>query len=167
MNKRTKKNLSVEAASLRLQNYCAYTERTKQEVQKKMQGYGLSEGDAEIVMEKLIKAGFINETRFVKSFAGGKFRIKKWGKRKIEMEMKKKGISGELIEKGLNEVTENDYQETLDELLEKKWKLIMRSAKEDEDYEAKQKRKQKLMRYALQKGYEMDMVVKSVKKMKI
>src|ERR1700752_4094496 len=85
MNKRTKKNLSVEAASLRLQNYCAYTERTKQEVQKKMQGYGLSEGDAEIVMEKLIKAGFINETRFVKSFAGGKFRIKKWGKRKIEM----------------------------------------------------------------------------------
>jgi regulatory protein len=167
MNKRTKKNLSVEAASLRLQNYCAYTERTKQEVQKKMQGYGLSEGDTEMVMEKLIKAGFINETRFVKSFAGGKFRIKKWGKRKIEMEMKKKGISGELIEKGLNEVAETDYQETLDELLEKKWKLIMRSAKEDEDYEAKQKRKQKLMRYALQKGYEMDMVVKSVKKMKI
>jgi len=167
MNKRTKKNLSVEAASLRLQNYCAYTERTKQEVLKKMQGYGLSEGDAEMVMEKLIKAGFINEIRFVKSFAGGKFRIKKWGKRKIEMEMKKKGISGELIEKGLNEVTEADYQETLDELLEKKWKLIMRSAKEEEDYEAKQKKKQKLMRYALQKGYEMDMVVKSVKRMKL
>src|SRR5581483_3393601 len=165
MNKRTKKNLSVEAALLRLQNYCAYTERTKQEVQKKMQNYGLSEGDAEIVMEKLIKAGFINETRFVKSFAGGKFRIKKWGKRKIEMEMKKKGISGELIEKGLNEVTETGYQETLDELLDKKWKLIMRSAKDEEDYEMKQKRKQKLMRYALQKGYEMDMVVKSVKKM--
>ena len=167
MNKRTKKNLSVEAALLRLQNYCAYTERTKQEVQKKMQNYGLSEGDAEIVMEKLIKAGFINETRFVKSFAGGKFRIKKWGKRKIEMEMKKKGISGELIEKGLNEVTETGYQETLDELLDKKWKLIMRSAKDEEDYEMKQKRKQKLMRYALQKGYEMDMVVKSVKKMKL
>ena len=167
MNKRTKKNLSVEAASLRLQNYCAYTERTKQEVLKKMQGYGLSEGDAEIVMEKLIKAGFINETRFVKSFAGGKFRIKKWGKRKIEMEMKKKGISGELIEKGLNEVTENDYQEALDELLEKKWKLIMRSAKEDEDYEVKQRRKQKLMRYVLQKGYEMDIVIERIKKMKI
>ncbi|HTA83081.1 MAG TPA: regulatory protein RecX [Bacteroidia bacterium] len=167
MNKRTKKNLSVEAASLRLQNYCAYTERTKQEVLKKMQGYSLSEGDAEIVMEKLIKAGFINETRFVKSFAGGKFRIKKWGKRKIEVEMKKKGISGELIEKGLNEVTENDYQETLDELLEKKWKLIMCSAKEDEDYEVKQRRKQKLMRYVLQKGYEMDIVIERIKKMKI
>jgi regulatory protein len=167
MNKRTKKSLSVDAALLRLQNYCAFTERTKLEVTKKMHGYGLSPEDAEIAMQKLINAGFINESRFAKSFAGGKFRIKKWGKRKIEMEMKKKGLSGDLIEKGLSELSENDYLETLDELLKKKWKLIMRTAEEEESYEAKQVKQQKLMRYALQKGYEMDIVLKKVREMKL
>jgi len=167
MNKRTKKILSVDAALLKLQNYCAFTERSKLEVTKKLKLYNLSPEDSEKVMERLTKAGFINEQRFAKSFVGGKFRIKKWGKRKISMEMKKKGIAKDLIENGLSELPENDYLETLDELLQKKWKQILRSVKENDDYEAKQKRRQKLIRFALQKGYEMDIVMGRVKKLQL
>jgi regulatory protein len=164
MNKRTKKTLSVDGALLRLRKYCAFTERSKEEVKRKLQNYIMAPGEPEQVMESLIKDGFINELRFAKAFAGGKFRIKKWGKRKIEVEMKKKGLSEELIEKGLNELAENDYEAMLDELLQKKWKLIMRSAKDTESYEGKQANQQKLIRYALQKGYEMDIVIERIRK---
>jgi len=165
MNKRTKKTLSVDAVLLRMQNYCAFSERSTEEVRKMMKDFDLNPADAWTVLERLTKAGFINEARFAKSFAGGKFRIKKWGKRKIEVEMKKKGLSEELIEKGLNELPEKDYTDTLDELLKKKWAQISRKEVEKDDYEAKQKNRQKLIRYALQKGYEMDLVMERVKKM--
>ncbi|HTB06161.1 MAG TPA: RecX family transcriptional regulator, partial [Bacteroidia bacterium] len=86
MSKRTKKTLSVDAAVLRLGKYCAYTERTLDEVNKKLKELEVSEEDAKIVIERLTKQGFINEKRFAESFARGKFRIKKWGKRRIKME---------------------------------------------------------------------------------
>jgi len=164
MNKRTKKTLSADAALLRLQNYCAFRERSTEEVRKKILEFGLNPSEAWTVLEKLTKAGFLNEDRFARAFAGGKFRIKKWGKRKIEVEMKKKGLSEELIEKGLNELPEKDYSDTLDDLLKKKWAQIARKGTDTKDYETRQKNHQKLIRYALQKGYEMDLVMQKVNK---
>lgn len=163
MSKRTKKTLSLDAAVLRLGKYCAYTERTLEEVNKKLEALEVSEEDAKIVVERLTKQGFINEKRYAESFARGKFRIKKWGKRRIKMEMRKKGLSDELIEKGLKELPEEDYSTTLDELLQKKWKQIQRSSANDKEINYK---RQKLIRYALQKGYEMDLVMERIKVLK-
>ena len=167
MSKRTKKTLSVDAAMLRLGKYCAYTDRTLDEVNKKLEELEVSEEDAKIVVERLTKQGFINEKRFAESFARGKFRIKKWGKRRIKMEMRKKGLSDELIEKGLKELPEEDYSTTLDELLQKKWKQLQRSVVKDKTKDINAYNRQKLIRYALQKGYEMDLVIGRVKAIKL
>jgi regulatory protein len=167
MSKRTKKTLSVDAAVLRLGKYCAYTERTLDEVNKKLEELEVGEVDAKIVVERLTKQGFINEKRFAESFARGKFRIKKWGKRRIKMEMRKKGLSDELIEKGLEELPEEDYSTTLDELLQKKWKQLQRSIVKDKTKDVNAYNSQKLIRYALQKGYEMDLVMDRIKALKV
>ncbi|MGP8216454.1 MAG: regulatory protein RecX [Bacteroidia bacterium] len=166
MDKRTKKKLSADNALLRMGKFCAYRDRSMDEVKKKLKSLDVSPADAKIVMEKLTKQGFIDENRFAKSFAGGKFRIKKWGRKKIEIEMKKKGISEELIEKGLKQLPEKEYLDTLDSLLQKKWKQIMQRHERMEttdNYETKQHNQQKLIRFALQKGYEMDLVMERIK----
>ena len=100
MDKRTKKTLSDEALLLRIRKYCALRERSIKEVSKKLFELGVLEDKALLIIEKLKEEGFLNENRYVSAFARGKFRNKKWGRKKIEMELKKQGIAKELLAKG-------------------------------------------------------------------
>ena len=98
-----KKQLSPEQATVKIRHYCAFQERTHQEVKIKLSSYGLSWADANQIMSSLIEEGFLNEERFAKSFVGGKFRMKGWGRKKIEMELKKRQVSSYSIQKALRE----------------------------------------------------------------
>lgn len=166
MDKRTKKTPSVDAAMLKARKYCAFSERSKSDVKKKLRDYGVMEGDIPSIIEKLEKEGFLNETRFASAFAGGKFRYKKWGRNRIKNEMKRKGLSDELVKKGMAELSNEDYLDTLGELLAKKWKQLERKIVKD-DYASATIAKQKLIKYALQKGYEQDIIMKKIHELKL
>jgi regulatory protein len=130
--------------------FCAYQERTQQEVRDRLKDWGVLGDDAEEVIAELIQQNYLNEERFAKSFAGGKFRVKGWGKRKIKQHLQQRGITGYNLDQAMNEIAPDDYRETLTELLEKK----RRSIRDDNPLIVKQK----LVRYALSKGYESDLV---------
>ncbi len=139
-----------QEALLKISSYCAYQERTQQEVRDKLYGYGLHKDMVEELISKLITENFLNEERFAKSYAGGKFRIKQWGTVKIREALKAKGLSDYCIRKGLLEIDASDYHQTLLSLIEK------RSEKEKEKNEFK--RKHKIAAYLIGKGYEGDLV---------
>jgi len=166
MDKRTKKMLSDEALLLRVRKYCALRERSIKEVKKKLAELGTLEDKTLLIIEKLMKEGFLNENRYVSAYARGKFRNKKWGKKKIEMELKKQGITGDLLEKGLNEIENTDYLQVLDKLLIKKWKLLKEKTENTSysDNDLFTPAMQKLINYAIQKGFEYDLIVDRVKK---
>jgi regulatory protein len=165
MDKRTKKTLSDEALLLRIRKYCALRERSIREVSKKLFELGVLEDKILVVIEKLQQEGFLNENRYVSAYARGKFRNKKWGKKKIEMELKKQGITKELLEKGLNEIENTDYIQVLDNLLVKKWKLLKAKSGNSNysDHDLFTPDMQKLLNYAMQKGFEYDIIVERVK----
>jgi regulatory protein len=144
-----------QEALLKISSFCAYQERTQQEVREKLYGYGLNKDMAEELISKLITENFINEERFAKSYAGGKFRIKKWGRVKITNGLKAKGISDYCIRKGLQEIDQKDYMHALLCLIEK------RSEKEKEKNEYK--RKHKIAQYLVGKGYEAELVWEELK----
>ncbi len=79
-------------ALIKAESYCAYQERCQQEVRDKLYSWGLHEVQVENVIAELIASNFINEERFAKAYAGGKFRIKKWGRVKISIAKLKKRI---------------------------------------------------------------------------
>lgn len=137
-------------ALLKARDWCAYQERCQQEVRDKLYGYGLKTDDVENLIAQLINENFVNEERFSKAYAGGKFRIKKWGRIKIKQELKARRISDYCIQKGLAEIDEIDYTKTLKNLLAKKAKEL----KEKSPI----KKKYKLVRYAVGKGYEQDII---------
>jgi regulatory protein len=149
---KTKKYISVKEAITKMASFCAYQERCQQEVREKLYtDYFLDEEEVEFIIGELILEKFINEERFAKIYAGGKFRVKKWGKVKIKHALKAKNISRYCIEQGLKEIGDDEYLETLAILLEKK---------QDEISETHPlKRKQKILQYAIYKGYEMDIVL--------
>jgi regulatory protein len=153
------KKYTPAQAKGKIEYYCAYQERSHHEVRNKLYEYGLYSSDVEDLLSQLITDGFLNEERFAKAFAGGKFRMKKWGRIKIVHDLEAHGISKNCIKAGLKEISEEDYQTTLKGLLIRKNELL-----EDENEFA---RRDKLVKYAIQKGYESDLVWRLIKEMEV
>jgi len=147
----TPKYLSKEAALKKLQNFCAYQERCQTEVRTKLIELGIYGDTLEEIISELISDDFINEERFAATFAGGKFRIKQWGKIKIVQALKAKKISDYCIRKALEkEIIDEDYAETLKKLIQKKISAIPEPNKIKKRY--------LLLQYALLKGFEQELV---------
>ncbi|MTI20611.1 RecX family transcriptional regulator, partial [Fulvivirga sp. RKSG066] len=115
-----KKRLSVNEALTKLARYCAYQERSQVQVRQKLYELGLYSDEVEEVIVKLITDDFVNEERFARSYAGGKFRLKKWGRIKILEGLKQHQISNYCVKKAMAEIDDSDYMQTLCEIIDKK-----------------------------------------------
>ncbi|AUD07272.1 regulatory protein RecX [Spirosoma pollinicola] len=141
---------SVKDALRKAAMFCAYQERTQQEVRDRLKDWSVLGDDAEEVIAELIQQNYLNEERFATAFAGGKFRVKGWGRRKIKQHLQQRGISGYNLEQAMKEIAPDDYRGTLTDLLAKKRQTLRDSNP--------LVIKQKLVRYALSKGYEPDLI---------
>jgi len=149
------KILTSAEAFAKIQRYCAYQERSHQEVKHKLFEYGLHSGDVDELVSRLITDGFLNEERFAKAYAGGKFRMKKWGRLKIQRELEHRGLTKNCIVRGMNEIDDRDYSKTLKDLLAKK-------AEQTPEPNLFRKR-DKIAKFAISKGYEPELVWEIVK----
>lgn len=139
-----------KVALTKAENYCAYQERSQQEVRDKLYEWGAYPLIVESVISKLIENNFLNEERFALAYAIGKFRQKGWGRNKIKQGLKLKKVSEPLIKKALKSIDEDEYLEMLHRIIQKK----EASVTEKESY----KRKYKLHQYALSRGFENDLI---------
>lgn len=149
-DKPVKKILDKRTALAKVEHYCAYQERSQQEVRNKLYDYGLRSAEVEELISELIQNNFLNEERFARAYALGKFRMKQWGRIKIKMGLKAKKVSDKLIIKALKELDADDYLETLGTVLARKAAQIH----ERDSF----KRKNKLVQYGLMRGYENDLI---------
>jgi len=147
----------VDVILARLRHFCAFQERCIQDVQEKLQEWKVGPERSEKIIEQLVKEDFLNEERFAKSYAGGKFRINHWGKTKIIYELERRQVPDLIIQIGLQEIDDEEYEEALKEILLRKSKEI----NEKDPY----KRKQKLIAYAAQKGFEFNLIRDVLSKM--
>ncbi|NCU02628.1 MAG: RecX family transcriptional regulator [Chitinophagaceae bacterium] len=146
-----KQQLTKEQAHQKAKHYCAYQERCHSEVKEKLYGFGLRKTDVEDLLSKLIEEDYLNEERFAIQFAGGRFRMKQWGRIKIKYELKQKQVSEYVIKKALKIISEEDYWSTAQKLCDQKLKQL----KGETNHFI---RKKKLSDYLLQKGYEQNVI---------
>ncbi|MBZ9626958.1 RecX family transcriptional regulator [Psychroflexus sp. CAK57W] len=149
-NFKTKTSLTVDEALVKVMNYCVYQDRCHQEVEKKLDELEMYEEAKAYIITKLIEEDFLNEERFARSYARGKFRIKKYGRLRITRELKAKNISAYNLKAGLSEIDEDDYLKTLKDLSEQKLKTL----NEPNAY----KKRQKLYQHLAYKGYETELI---------
>ena len=152
-------NLSEEQVLKKLESFCAYRERCESEIKQKLYQLSVNEKEVDFYINYLKENNFLNEERFVAAFARGKFNIKSWGKRKIIQELQQKRIDSKKIQQSIEQIDEGIYFMRLQDLLEKKSTKI----KETDIF----KKKQKLMQYAMQKGYEMELINEALKEIKL
>jgi regulatory protein len=139
-----------DIALAKAQKYCAYQERCQWDVEKKFWDWNVDEIIRDEIMADLISKGFINEERFAEQFTKGKFRIKKWGKQKIRMELQKRKISDYSINKAIENIDDEDYLLTLHKLIAKKNQGLQT--------ENEFQKKQKIANYLHAKGYESELI---------
>ena len=144
--------LSLQRAA----SFCAYQERTPAEVRQRLAQWEVEGEAADEIIAELISLNYLSQERFAKTYVSGKFRIKKWGKLRIKQELARRGLDEESIQQGMEEINDSSYEETLRQLLIKKEEQLQRT--EPDAF----KRKQKLVRFALSKGYESGIVWKMV-----
>lgn len=138
-------------AKAKIESFCAYQERCHYEVSMRLQSWGIVGEQQDQLIADLITNRFLNEERFVESFASGKFRIKRWGKIKIRQHLKKRFISEYSIKRGLAAIDDADYMGTLYSLAAVKTIALDR----EKDPWVK---KAKIVRYLSSKGYEQDLI---------
>jgi regulatory protein len=144
--------VNIEQIRKKIYRYCAYQERSHAEVKKKLYSMGLGPGQASRLLTELIEEGFLNEERFARAYAGGKFRLKKWGRLKIIRELEAHELTPACIRMGLQEIDEETYRTTLRELAEKQYRLLR------EQISDVYVLRDRLSRYLIRKGYEPELV---------
>lgn len=144
------KSYTVTEATKNVERYCAYQERCHFEVITKLRGMRMIPEAIDLIITHLIQNDFLNEERFSRSYARGKFRVKNWGKEKIIAELRRRNISNFNIKLALEEIDEKDYLAKLDLIAKKKLSQI-----KEVDL---QKRRKKLADYLLYRGWEIELV---------
>jgi regulatory protein len=116
--------LTKSQALPKIKQYCAYQERCHQEVKEKLYSFGLYKNDIDQLIAQLIEENYLNEERFAQHYAGGKFRMKHWGRNKIKQALKQKQVSDYCIKKAMKEIDDEVYMKTLHKLAEQKLKTL-------------------------------------------
>nr|WP_067053872.1 regulatory protein RecX [Mucilaginibacter sp. L294] len=145
----------VNVATAKAEHYCAYQERSQQEVRNKLYEWGLWTDAVENIIIRLIEENYLNEERFAKAYVKGKFSQKAWGRIKIKQGLKLKNVSPILIKKALLIIDASDYMGALTRLIEKKEATLI----EKDPY----KRRYKLQQYALSRGFEPELAAEVLK----
>ena len=149
-----KNNFVNELTKKKLEYYCAYQERCKQDVKNKLISMNINSHLIESIIQHLLDNDFLNEERFAKAFCRGKFRLKKWGRQRIKRELKGKYITSQNINSALQEINEIEYHKTFNDLAKKRYLEI----KETNIF----KKRKRLADYLNYRGWESDLVYKKI-----
>ena len=130
--------------------FCSYRERSKKEVEDKLKSKNFNLDTIRNCINRLMELDFLNNIRFSKSFSRGKNKNNRWGKNKIKFHLKNKGLTSEEISIGIESIEEDIYLD----ILKKNIDLYNKKLKEPN--------KNKLITHLINKGYEMDLILRNI-----
>lgn len=142
--------VTEEKALKKLSALCAKGEHSTGEADTKMRNWGLPAEARARVIAKLVNSHFIDDHRFAHFFIHDKIKFNHWGRRKIEVALRQKGVDGEIISEVLDEVPDEEYLEILRPMIKSK----MESVNADTDYE----RAMKTIKWAMGRGFSLDLI---------
>ena len=142
--------MNERQARQRLAARCPTRELGVADVRRKLAEWEQDDAAADRIVERLRAEGFVDDERFCRAFVEDKWRFNRWGRTKIRMALRMKGMDGAPADEALAAVDDNEYREVLAAMLREKSRTVSAAS----DYE----RYQKLIRFALGRGFEIDVI---------
>lgn len=155
MKNSSSKIYDLNEAREKIRAYCLYRERSQQEVNAKLESYGLIPEVRDTLISELIQERYLDEERFARAFVRGKYKIKKWGRYKIKQALYPHKLSEYVLKKAFSEIDPDLYYRNLLQVCEKRWPL----SKGANAYQ----RKLKLRAYLQNRGFESDLVQEAIR----
>ena len=149
-----KKALTKEQVLQKLRFYCRYQQRCQSEIKEKLFELGVNKKDNDEIIGELVNENCVNDERFAMAFASGRFKLKQWGRKKIQKSLKEKRISDEIAQKAVDQINKKEYLFILNKLAKERYASL-----KNEQYLVRRK---KTMDYLMQKGYEVDLVKEAI-----
>lgn len=157
--------MTPEQALARLQGQCSKAEYCCGQIRQRLLRWshketacgkpGFSEEEIERILSSLVKERFVDDARFADAYVRDKARFSKWGAVKIAYNLKRMGVGAAIVRSALQENSQFFDDGMLLDLLQKKWK----SLKSGEPVERK---REKLVRFALQRGFDYGQIMKVI-----
>ena len=138
--------LSIDQIRKRMADYCVYRDRSEREVRRKLAEFRLRPEVEDDIVAFLIQHQFLDDLRFARSYARGKFYHNRWGKRKIVEGLRRHGLTDYYIRQALDEIPAEDYAATLRRLIARKRQSLSGVSPA--------KRRTKIIAYLQSKGYD-------------
>ena len=150
-----KKRLTKEQVLQKLRFYCRYQQRCESEIKDKLFELGINKKDHDELINGLVKENCVSDERFAEAFVSGRFKLKQWGRRRIQKGLREKRVSDEITQKALEQINIKEYMAVLNKLAKERFASL-----KNEQYLV---RKKKTLDYLMQKGYEVDLIKEVVK----
>ncbi len=138
---------------------CSRSEKCASEILEKLKLWGLNEDDSLAVISELKNEKYIDDERFARAYVKDKFRFNHWGKQKIEYMLRAKKINQDILALAFEEIEDEGYADELLKLLQDKAKTI----KVKDQYD----KRNKLMRFAMGRGFESGKIYAALKELGI
>ncbi|OQA52986.1 MAG: Regulatory protein RecX [candidate division WS2 bacterium ADurb.Bin280] len=134
--------------------YLNRRDRTQKELEDKLRGRGFDDQAIAKAVVRLKGLSFIDDERFARNFVRNSFNLKPKGRRRLKFELKRKGLSEQVIENALqSEWTCDEYS------------LVMAQAKKIVDKNSSLKREkifQRALGALIRRGFDYSMAKKAV-----
>lgn len=148
-----------QSAYLKATTICSRGETCSFDIEEKLKKWGINEDDSIGVINQLIKEKYLDNERFARAYVKDKFRFNHWGRTKIAYMLHSKNISKGIQEAAFEEIEEEAYSEKLVKLIKDKEKTIRFTDQYD--------KRNKLMRFAMGRGFESNKIFAAFKELGI
>lgn len=138
------------------ERFCAMGEQCEHAVREKLRTWGASDEEMYAIVEHLKQVGFLDERRYVEIYCRSKVRLQRWGRRKIQYQLRLKHIPDALIREGMAAVSDEDYFAALRSVAESKWSSYGKSDPRS---------RYKLTAFLQSRGFELDEILSMLKEL--
>lgn len=154
MTRNVSRVLNFEQGLQRAAGLCCQSEHCVADITEKLLRWGVSREDSGRIIDRLIDEKYIDESRYALAYVRDKVRFSHWGRVKIKSMLRMLRISEQDISNAFDSFDEDEYLGVLEGVIESKRKTLP----EAESYASRVK----LIRFALQRGFEMHEIAKFI-----
>lgn len=154
MTRNVSRVLNFEQGLQRAAGLCSQSEHCVADITEKLLRWGVSREDSDRIIDRLIDEKYIDESRYALAYVRDKVRFSHWGRVKIKSMLRMLRISEQDISNAFDSFDEDEYLGVLEGVIESKRKTLP----EAESYASRVK----LIRFALQRGFEMHEIAKFI-----
>ena len=154
MTRNVSRVLNFEQGLQRAAGLCCQSEHCVADITEKLLRWGVSREDSDRIVDRLIDEKYIDESRYALAYVRDKVRFSHWGRVKIKSMLRMLRVSEQDISNAFDSFDEDEYLGVLEGVIESKRKTLP----EAESYASRVK----LIRFALQRGFEMHEIAKFI-----